>query len=260
MKKTQLVAALAIISASLYATAFASPVTFFGEDINQNGPYSAPLTSFPNSNAAAASFLANLSGVGTETFDGLQVGATTPLAITFPGAGTATLLGGGQVRAGNDGIGHYPISGNQYFWASTSNAAIDFSTPIAAFGFYGIDIGDYGGNLTLSLTDTNNNISVINVPDQISQNGQISGSVLYFGFYDTTNQYTSIAFGNNSGVDQFAYDNMTIGSLSQVNPVSSVPEPSSLGMLSFGLFSVGWLYFRRRKTRRNMRLKSYNIV
>jgi len=260
MQKTMLAAALALVSASLCTTAFASPITFFGEDINNNGPNSAPLTSFPNSNAAAASFLANLTGVGTQTFDGLSVGATTPLAITFPGAGTATLLGGGQVRAGNDGIGHYPISGNQYFWASTSNAAIDFSTPIAAFGFYGIDIGDYGGNLTLTVTDTNNNQSVINVPDQISPNGQISGSVLYFGFYDTTSQYTSIAFGNNSGVDQFAYDNMTIGSLSQVNPVNPVPEPPSLGMLGLGLLSVGWLYRRHREARRSMRLTGCNIV
>ncbi|MDR3439135.1 PEP-CTERM sorting domain-containing protein [Telmatospirillum sp.] len=234
-----------LVSTSLTA-ANAAPTTFFGEDVN--GPYNDPnaLSSWANSNTAKTSFLSNLVGVGTETFDGLAVNTTNP-ALSFPGAGTATLTGTGYVGTGNDGSGRYAISSPNYYYAGTDNFGVTFGQPVAAFGFYGIDIGDFGGQLTLTLTDTSNNTTVLTVPNQVSYDGEISGSVLYYGFYDTTDQYVSVVFGNNSGgQDVFGFDNLTVGSIEQVHP-TTVPEPASLTMLAASLAGLGVLRQRRRK-------------
>ena len=245
MQKLKLAAAAIVLMTAAFTTASASPVTFFGED--ENGPVPTTpdpniLTSFPNSDGARNNFFSNLTNIETETFDAKTVGATAPLALTFPSAGTVTLNGTGSVETGNNGAGRYPISQANYWAADTGNFSVDFADPIAAFGFYGIDIGDFGGHLTLTLTDTNNVDSVLTVPNLISQFGEISGSVLYFGFYDTGTQYTKIAFGNDTqGIDFFAFDNMSIGS------PAPVPEPSTFALLSSALAGL-WLVRRRRRS------------
>jgi len=201
------------------------------------------LASHPNADAARLAFLANLVGVGTETFEGFAPGTPAPLSISFAGAGTATLTGSGasvaSVPSGTNGVGRYPVSGNQYL-ETGFNFTINFSDPIAAFGFYGVDVGDFGGQVTL--TATNGHTEVLTIPNTI--NG-LGGSVIYFGFYDLENQYTSIAFGNTAaGTDYFGFDDMTIGSIEQVSPV---PEPASMLLLGLGLLIGGASVTRRRK-------------
>ena len=134
-----LVAATSLLAAE---NVRADPVTFFGEDINLSGDPDTRIP-HPNSDAAQASFLANLSGVQTETFEGFAPLSTSPLVVTFPDAGIATITGFGEVSSGNSGFGQYPISGDQFWLAPTGgDFVIEFSNPIAAFGFYGVDVGD----------------------------------------------------------------------------------------------------------------------
>jgi hypothetical protein len=215
----------------------ADTVTFFGEDLNNS-----PTTriAHPNADAARVSFLANLTGVGTETFEGFAAGTAPPLALTFPGAGTATLNGDWSTElisisgTGTNGFGRYPISGNKYWEADTNAFSIDFSTPISAFGFYGVDIGDFGGTVILTMSGGMNKI--LNVPNTMGSNGSIDGSVLYFGFYDTSNSFTKITFGNTNTDDVFAFDDMTIGTLEQIHP--QIPEPASLFLMGTGLLVI----------------------
>ncbi len=236
---TKAIAAIAIV---LPAAATAAPVTFFGEDINTAGDPSQVAPT--NSTAARNSFFGNLVGVGTETLEGFTAGTAAPLAVSFGSAGTATLNGNFNVAAGNDNAGRYAISGNQYWYAGTGSFSIAFSAPVAAFGFYGVDIGDFGGQVTLQLTDSTNAVTSLTVPNTIGAGGSTSGSVLYFGFFDTAKSYTNIAFLNSSTTDNFAFDDFSIGSREQVVP--GTPEPDTWALMIAGFGLVGTAARRRR--------------
>jgi hypothetical protein len=241
MRKIAAVLALLVALAAFPATSHAAFVEFFGQDLGLGE--GTPQLSHPTADAARTSFLSNLTGVGTESFESYAAGTGAPLAITFPGAGTATLNGNGGVAyvpvGSTNGVGRYAISGTNY-WESTDLFSIDFSTAISAFGFYGVDIGDFNGQVTLRAT--NGVIHNYIIPNSINIDG---GSVLYYGFYDTEFAYDRIEFGNtNPGTDYFAFDDLTIGTLEQVTP--EVPEPASMLLLGVVL-GAGALFARRRK-------------
>lgn len=236
-----------LLSAGL-APASATPVTFSG--IDNNGAEVA-LSSTPNSDAARNAFFSNLVGVGTETFESLSGGV--PLPISFGAAGTATLAGSGSVVSvapgATNGAGRYSVpsaTSSRYFEVQAgNNFAITFSSPIAAFGFYGIDIGDFNGTVSLALTDVSNNVLNLLVP--AAPVALANASVLYFGFYDLADTYKSIAFNTTTGSgDVFAFDNFSIGSNEQV-VVTRVPEPSSIALLSAGLAGFSWMRRKRRQ-------------
>lgn len=238
------VLASALTLATAPATAAVQKI-FFGEDLGQ-GEWT-PLTAFPNAQAAEAEFLSYLVGVGTETFEGFATYALAPLALTFPGAGSATLSGFGYVYnvlpGYTNGVGRYAISGSRYWEADSSSFAVQFTSPIAAFGFYGTDIGDFWGQLTLTFTTVSGSIKNNIVNHTIGGPG---GSVLFWGIIDTVDPFVSIAFGNTAlGVDYFGFDNMTIGSVQQVVPPHDAPAPAPLALLAAGLVGVG---FARRRT------------
>ena len=242
----KLLAAAGVILASVSGQSLANPVTFFGEDVQgppNMDPNAAPFTNATNT---ANSFLSNLTGVGTETFDSFS---SLPATLTFPGAGTATLSGNAAFGTGNDQSGRYPFSGTHYLTLTSGSFSLGFSSPIAAFGFYATDVGDFGGHLTLTLTDINNVVTTLTVPNTTdpTASGQTSGSNLFFGFFDTGDTYTRVAFGNDSGgVDVFGFDNLTVGSLQQVTP--SVPGPiAGAGLPGLILASGGLLGWWRRR-------------
>lgn len=237
--------ALALASTPMHAT----PVTFFGEDINKAGD---PLTATPTkSNAAHNAFFSNLQGTQTQTFESYSAGTQLPLTISFGSAGNATLTdptGGSAIESGNDGYGRFPISGSNYLETGAgSGFTLTFSAPIAAFGFYATDVGDYGGSLSLALGGAHP--QTVNVGNTVGSGGNTSGSALYFGFYDTTNPFTSIMFNNtgSGGIDVFGFDDFTIGSVSQVVPVpvTATPEPASFLLIGTGMTALlGFHRFR----------------
>jgi hypothetical protein len=196
---------------------------FFGED---NASGALPV---PNAAAAEAAFLANLSGVGTETFESAPLGSANGFISNFAGAGSATFTGNMSIISGTS-TGTFPISGSRQMEGFANSFAISFSNPVAAFGFYATDVGDVGGNLTL--TYANGPVTVINVSQLIRRNG----NAFYFGYINTENPFTGVTFSNSNTTDRFGYDNMTIGSVQQV---SAVPDSgATVAMLGLGLLGI----------------------
>jgi hypothetical protein len=237
-------------SAAMVMPSAASAFTvFFGEDVNNSE--STPLAAFPNATAAEAAFQSNLFGVGTEDFEGFSSGTGNPLALVFPGAGTATLSGGGgaiaSVTAGTtNGFGRYGTSGTNY-WEVDAGASgdftISFSAPVAAFGFYGVDIGDFGGQLQLQFDDPASSLLTVN--NTIGSSASTGGSVFFYGVIvsNAGEQFSKIQFETSTGQgDVFAFDDMTVGSLQQ----AAVPVPAA-GVLAAAGFGMLAVMGRRRK-------------
>jgi len=187
--------------------------TFFAED-GGFGDTTLQRTGSGNADDAAALFLAAVTSWGTEDFEGFADDLPAPLAIDFGGFTTATLDGAGFVNTilppGTNAVGRYPLSGDNYY-DSSSTFFITFSVAVRAFGFYGIDLGDFGGSVTLTLTHADSSTTVLTIPHTVSGLG---GSMNFFGFVLTAGvpSVTRIDFGNTvPGFDVFGFDDMTVG-------------------------------------------------
>lgn len=239
MKALHQIISTLLVSASIFTAtaATAAPIVYFGENQTPGGVVSGdPAT-------ARANFLASLVGVSNENFESHAGGA--PLNLNFTGSGgsiTATLSGSGNIES-NTGAGRFNTSaGGNRWWEVSGDFVITFSEAISAFGFYGTDIGDFDGQITLGLAGGGSvDLTVAN-----TINGN-NGSLLFFGFIDPTQSYTSITFGNtNAGTDFFGFDDMVIGDREQV--VIPVPEPTSAALLAMALLGMGAA--TRRKLRK----------
>jgi hypothetical protein len=249
--RTTVAAMVVAASAALAIPSTASAFSiFFGEDVNNSE--STPLAAFPNANAAEAAFLSNLIGVGTEDFEGFTAGTVAPLNLVFPGAGTATLTGGSgeiaSVAAGTtNGFGRYGTSATNYWEvdAGSGDFVIDFSAPVAAFGFYGVDIGDFGGQLELQLNDAASTLLTVN--NTQGSFGSTGGSVFFYGIIisDLTEQFSQISFNMSTGQgDAFAFDDMTVGSREQ----AVIPVPAAGVLLLSGMALAGVTAVRRKRS------------
>jgi hypothetical protein len=230
--------------------ATAAPITFFGED--PGAGENTVLAATPNADTAQAAFLSGLITPGIETFE-TRSGAS-PLAINFANGITATLAGSGQVNVqangATNGFGRYGVTNDggtdERYWESGGGAnafTLTFSAPVSAFGFYGIDIGDFDGQVTATTVGGLN--QVFNVGNSTNILG---GSVLFWGVIDPTASFTSIMFGNTgSGVDVFAFDDFTIGSPEQIiDPGTPIPEPATMMLVGGGFVAAA---LRRRRAR-----------
>jgi hypothetical protein len=227
------------------STAEAQITRFYAED---NDGSEGTRASNVNSLARRTQFLSSLIGAGTETFEGKS--GSAPLVLTFPGAGTATLSGTGQVvsqGAGTNGFGRYPISGSNFWEAVLTRSGtftVAFNQKVAAFGFYAMDLGDFGSNLTLEFRNEGTLIDTWTpyTTSATSCSNPYCGSIKYVGTINTAT-FDEVKFVGSDADDYFAFDDMTVGSLEQV----SVPEPASVSLLAVGL--AGLVAARRRRQR-----------
>lgn len=216
---------------------FAAPTIYFGETLGSGN--NSRLDSFPEATAARNSFLSSLIEIGSESFETFADNTRSPVPLDFSGINTAVLSGAGRVvstlPATTNGLGRFATDGDK-FWQANREFQIDFDSPVSAFGFMGIDIGDHGGQVKVTLITvggSNEIFTVDSVPDAPG------GSVLFWGIVDGENAFKSIIFENTAtGKDTFGFDQMTIG--------TPVPEPEIYSMLFAGLGLVSFMTYRRK--------------
>jgi PEP-CTERM motif len=236
-----------VLTLGLLSAAQAAPTLYFGED---QGPGGAVVAGRAPATARAAFATQLTTGVSSEGFEGFASGAAAPLNLSFAGsAGStlqATLSGTGSISTDTSFGRFNTTAGGSKWWNVSGAFTINFLTEISAFGFYGTDIGDFNGQVTIDLTDSagaSTRYTVNNTP-----NGA-DGALLFWGFVDKSGtRYKSITFGNtNAGTDSFGFDDMVIGDFGQVNPPPTTPEPGSLALV--GLALAGLAVASRRRAR-----------
>ncbi len=224
-----------------------------------------------NSTAAYNMFTALLSPVvGPITFEGIALGTGTPSVTTFSGTGPwAKFSNNGVVtnRNGNYGDGGEALQGRysttqasltstgRYFRndgdfdirlynsAVTTNAN---KTYAAAFGFWGVDIGDVGQNLTIQFKKD----GVLVHSYTIASSGANDGNVLFYGFVSNSITFDKVIFKSTNGGDVFAFDDFIVGTPGDVidPPTTATPEPATMGPLATGLVGLALASRRRRKS------------
>lgn len=252
----------------------ANAANFSGYDQNFG---TTPLTTAtsPNSQAAFNTFSSNLNGstVTTESFETIPVGTpidglntsisgttaifsyttkATPGNPSIPVAGTSTTsvqqAAASGASAGFTNSGTYPTDGTRGISInSTNNFSISFNNTLAAFGYFGTDLGDASNTLTMNFYNGTTLVNSYSIPQYV---GGLNSSEFFSGFIadNSTQYFNKVEFSSSSTSltgDAIGIDQIKIGTPTQV--VNQVPEPSSLvGTLLFG----GSIVLMKRSSKR----------
>ena len=253
MKKTLTVLSIVALGTMYAGSSFAYQI-FRGEDLNGN-PTSIP--AIPNSTNSQLAFF----GFGTprvENFENQAVGAG-PLTLGFGSGNTAvnaTLSGvnGAVQSVGTPTDGRFSVPGGNKFWAATASNRNDtfniaFSTDVEAFGFFGIDIGDFGGILSLELLDGEESMMGTAFPINTSTGNNRDGSVVYFGIraQSQSEWFRSIRFrltNTTTQDDAFAFDSFTVVGAPRTPP-AQIPESGTLALAGLALLGASLVRYRR---------------
>jgi hypothetical protein len=226
-------------------------VTFNGYDLNTSNNPVVPLTKLtaPNSEAAFKTFSDRLTDttVTTESFEGVA-GAINGLSRTIsnttatfsytqknptdpnnPGVpGTTTTSVQKANSAGFTNAGTYPTDGMYGISInSENNFSISFSNSLAAFGYFGTDLGDSGNILTMKFFKGATEVNSTAIP---TNTGSANSSEFFFGFIadSPAEEFNRVEFISSisSGGDAIGIDQIKIATPTQLN--TKIPEPSSL--------------------------------
>jgi PEP-CTERM motif-containing protein len=232
----------------------ATPTTFFGQDVPPGG---AIPSSFPNSDAAKASFLTMLGDPGTEDFSAFHSGNDGPLDLLFRNpAGSGAVVETGTLTdpsSGQDGFiataqiakTGFPISGRTY-WKNTTEQdeglfRVRFDDPVRAFGFYATaysTLNQIGGTqLVLDLDLVGGGTTSLVIPPDIID--KTTGKVFFFGVVTDPFLAATLRNAGPEDGDVIGFDDFTVAHV-------VVPEPATGWLLAGGVLALGVAVRRRR--------------
>ncbi len=242
----------------------ANAVTFSGYDTNPIN--NIRLLNPVNSTTAFNDFSVNLDSatVTTESFettatptgtfiDGLTTqisGITANFSYKKDNGNSANAGASTQVQQTNTVLGvlpngAYPTENLRLISINSSNnLSINFSSSIAAFGYFGTDLGDNGNILTMQFFNANNTLVSSQV---IGNTGSANSSEFFFGFIvdSPSDEFNRVVFSNSIGGDAIGIDQIKIATPTQVK--TKIPEPASIwGTLLCG----GCLVAIKRRSKR----------
>jgi hypothetical protein len=236
-----------LILTTFAALSPAAPVIFFGED--PGAPSGTPITGYPNSFAARNDFVSYIAAirpdsvVRREDFSKILINEENGLSypppwfLYFGGSFNqpefATLRGVGQVTSYSSPWHAAP------FLSTSRTFFVNFNEPVFGFGFYGIDIGDFGGQLVISRY--RGSPQTINIGNSTAATNL---NVLFWGIVDTEHPFTRVTFTNTkNGLDVFWFDDLLAATAPGIE-LAPAPEPASF-LLSCTALVAAFLVRRR---------------
>lgn len=248
---------VSIVAAAACAPAVAAPVQFFGQD--QTVAYTVPANSA--SEQARKDWAAKLSA-GTMLTEDFQsnVGLGVPLSGLFGGT-NSTITGSGEVKDQQIDLGvrtgrfstsstcSADLGGGGCGWFETSASfTLTFEKAISAFGFFGTDIGDFDGTLSITLLSGGKELDTLDVTASTAASTADVTSLLFFGFADSSLSIDQIRFNvtQKSGsptIDYLGFDDFMAGAAAE--PPVDVPEPGSLALAGLALAGLGAMRRKR---------------
>jgi len=213
---------------------------FFGEDLGFRAPVTAPA----NATEAYDGFSSLLNWSSSEDFES-SWGLPTGVGEIVPN-GTVAVTDASERHAARKQ--RHAGSGTRFLAVGEGEFTLTFASPVHAFGFSGIDVGDAGDELFLTVMRASSAVETIVVPH--SRGARYSGSRFFFGLVDQSDAITSVVFSKNGQKDLFSFDDFVVGGVAPANvatPSNVTPEPVSSVLLATGLLGLAVVGRRRRE-------------
>lgn len=227
--------AVAMVFAPLASEAGAVIESFFGEDLNGTGLARAR----PNADAAFSAFMRRAPGAIAEDFE--------ESAVVLPPAFGGELSSSDLASVAE---GRFAISGSRYALLTSRVApgagfALDMPLPATAFGFFGVDIGDFNESLSLRLEfadGTAHDLVVAHTRDSADANG----AVFFQGLLTDTpiDTVRVINLNPGGGTASLVFDDLIVGRALPV-PVSVAGTLTLLAPAALSAVAIG-----RRRARK----------